>query len=160
MYIFKMTAGERSRGKDKLWYPRDTQMWNEKDPGEQWEKKTHLEQKFKTEKHLEINWGKVVCAGACWTAGPSSSLGSAPQCILSTERKALKKNWYCGRYRYLQSLSNWVAWLFAYHQYQNTGINIASGTRVSDPDPDWIRIQSGQWIRIWIRIQEGKNDPQ
>jgi hypothetical protein len=27
--------------------------------------------------------------------------------------------------------------------------------RVSDPDPDWIRIQSGQWIRI----QEGKNDP-
>ncbi len=30
--------------------------------------------------------------------------------------------------------------------------------RVSDPDPDWIRFQSGQWIRI--RIQEGKNDPQ
>jgi hypothetical protein len=29
-------------------------------------------------------------------------------------------------------------------------------TRVSDLDPDWIRIQSGQWIRI----QEGKNDPQ
>ncbi len=25
-------------------------------------------------------------------------------------------------------------------------------------DPDWIRIQSGQWIRI--RIQEGKNDQQ
>ncbi len=25
-----------------------------------------------------------------------------------------------------------------------------------DPDPDWIRIQSG----LWIRIQEGKNDPQ
>ncbi len=25
-----------------------------------------------------------------------------------------------------------------------------------DPDPKWIRIQSGQWIRI----QEGKNDPQ
>jgi hypothetical protein len=25
-------------------------------------------------------------------------------------------------------------------------------------DPDWIRIQSGQWIRI--RIQEGKNDAQ
>ncbi len=24
-------------------------------------------------------------------------------------------------------------------------------------DPDWIRIQSGQWIQI--RIQEGKNDP-
>jgi hypothetical protein len=32
------------------------------------------------------------------------------------------------------------------------------GTRVSDPDPDWMRIQSGPWIRI--RIQEGKNDPQ
>jgi hypothetical protein len=30
--------------------------------------------------------------------------------------------------------------------------------RVSDPDPDRIRIQSGQWIRI--RIQEGKNYPQ
>jgi hypothetical protein len=29
-------------------------------------------------------------------------------------------------------------------------------SRVSDPDPDWIRIQSGQWIRN----QEGKNDPQ
>ncbi len=27
---------------------------------------------------------------------------------------------------------------------------------VSDPDPNWIRIQSGQWIRI----QEGKNDQQ
>jgi hypothetical protein len=32
----------------------------------------------------------------------------------------------------------------------------APETRVADPDPDWIRIQSGQWIRI----QEGKNDPQ
>jgi hypothetical protein len=30
--------------------------------------------------------------------------------------------------------------------------------RVVDPDPDWIRVQSGLWIRI--RIQEGKNDPQ
>ncbi len=29
-----------------------------------------------------------------------------------------------------------------------------------DPEPDWIRIQSGMWIRIRIRIQEGKNDPQ
>ena len=29
---------------------------------------------------------------------------------------------------------------------------------VSVSDPDWIRILSGQWIRI--RIQEGKNDPQ
>ncbi len=28
----------------------------------------------------------------------------------------------------------------------------------SVPDPDWIRIQLDQWIRI--RIQEGKNDPQ
>jgi hypothetical protein len=24
-------------------------------------------------------------------------------------------------------------------------------SRVSDPDPDWNRIQSGQWIRIRIR---------
>ncbi len=31
-------------------------------------------------------------------------------------------------------------------------------TSVSDPDPDWIKIQSDQWIRI--RIQEGSNDPQ
>jgi hypothetical protein len=29
--------------------------------------------------------------------------------------------------------------------------------RVADPDPNSIRIQSGQWIRI--RIQEGKNAP-
>jgi hypothetical protein len=39
-------------------------------------------------------------------------------------------------------------------------------SRVADPDldPNWIRIQSGQWIRIRIRnpdrIQEGKNDLQ
>ncbi len=33
-----------------------------------------------------------------------------------------------------------------------------SSTRVADPDPHWIRILSGQWIRI--RIQEGKNYPQ
>jgi hypothetical protein len=33
-------------------------------------------------------------------------------------------------------------------------------SKVADPDPDpnWIRIQSSQWIRI--RIQEGKNYPQ
>jgi hypothetical protein len=30
--------------------------------------------------------------------------------------------------------------------------------KISVSDPDWIRIQSGYWIRI--RIQEGKNDPQ
>jgi hypothetical protein len=36
-------------------------------------------------------------------------------------------------------------------------VDITFRTSVSDPDPDWIRIQSGQWI--WIRIQEGKNDP-
>jgi hypothetical protein len=32
-------------------------------------------------------------------------------------------------------------------------------TRVADPDPypDWIRIQSGQWI--WIRIRIGNPDP-
>jgi hypothetical protein len=27
-------------------------------------------------------------------------------------------------------------------------------------DPDWIRIQSGQWIQIQIRFQECRNDPQ
>ncbi len=31
---------------------------------------------------------------------------------------------------------------------------------VSDPDPDWIRIQLGQCVRIRIRIREGKNDSQ
>ncbi len=31
---------------------------------------------------------------------------------------------------------------------------------LSFSDPDWIRFQSGQWIRIRIRIQEGKNGPQ
>ena len=30
---------------------------------------------------------------------------------------------------------------------------------VSDPDPDWIRIQSGLWIRIWIRIGNPDLDP-
>ncbi len=28
---------------------------------------------------------------------------------------------------------------------------------VSDSDPDWIWIQSSQWIRVRILIQEGKN---
>ncbi len=37
---------------------------------------------------------------------------------------------------------------------ENTNERVAG--RVADPDPDWIRIKSGQWIRI----QEGKNDPQ
>jgi hypothetical protein len=35
--------------------------------------------------------------------------------------------------------------------------------RVSDPDPDWIRIQSGHWILIqsgqWIRIRIRNPDP-
>jgi hypothetical protein len=33
---------------------------------------------------------------------------------------------------------------------------------VSDLEPDWIRILSGQWIRVRIEspFQEGKNDPQ
>ena len=31
--------------------------------------------------------------------------------------------------------------------------------RVSDPDPDWIRIQSGQWIRIRIRNPDSDPDP-
>ncbi len=44
----------------------------------------------------------------------------------------------------------WVPWDILY--------NYVVHIRVVDPDPDWIRIQSGLWIRI--RIQEGKNDPQ
>ncbi len=31
--------------------------------------------------------------------------------------------------------------------------------RVVDPDPDWIRIQSGLWIRIWISIRNPDPDP-
>ncbi len=38
------------------------------------------------------------------------------------------------------------------------GSQARCGSTPSVSDPDWIRIQSGQWIRI--RIQEGKNDPQ
>ncbi len=38
----------------------------------------------------------------------------------------------------------------------NKMVHFIHTTSVSDPDPDWIRIQSGQWIRI----QEGKNNPQ
>ncbi len=34
----------------------------------------------------------------------------------------------------------------------------SDATSILDPDPDCVRIQSGQWIRI--RIQERKNDPQ
>ena len=31
-------------------------------------------------------------------------------------------------------------------------------TSVSDPDPDWIRIQSGPWIRVRIQGQESKEE--
>ncbi len=34
---------------------------------------------------------------------------------------------------------------------------VANTSRVSDPDPYWIRIQSGQWI--WIRIRNPDPDP-
>ncbi len=75
-----------------------------------------------------------------------------------------------------------IIFMFVQFRKKSTGINYApwemervpvkekrtmekeviGGNRVSDPDPrpdpDWIRIQSGQWIRI--RIQEGENDPQ
>jgi len=33
-------------------------------------------------------------------------------------------------------------------------------TSVSDPDPDWIRIQSGPWIRIRFQGQESEEDTQ
>jgi hypothetical protein len=65
--------------------------------------------------------------------------------------------------------------LEAHHAYNSAnkyisalGKGVVPVSRVADLDPNWIRIQSGQWIRIriqsgqWIRIriQEGKNDPQ
>jgi hypothetical protein len=31
--------------------------------------------------------------------------------------------------------------------------HVSIPTRVADPDPNWIRIQSGQWIQIRIRIR-------
>jgi hypothetical protein len=31
--------------------------------------------------------------------------------------------------------------------------------RVADPDPDWIRIQSGHWIQIRIRNPDPDPDP-
>jgi hypothetical protein len=48
--------------------------------------------------------------------------------------------------------------------YMNTFIrtfkpSVGTG-RVSDPDPYWIRIQSGQWIRIRIRIRNSDPDPE
>jgi hypothetical protein len=43
--------------------------------------------------------------------------------------------------------------------WNSTGM-IPDKTIVSNPDPDWIRIQSGQWIRILIQNPEGRNDPQ
>jgi hypothetical protein len=42
------------------------------------------------------------------------------------------------------------------NKYNTSGTPPRIFSSVPDPDPNWIRIQSGQWIRI----QEGKNDPQ
>jgi hypothetical protein len=38
------------------------------------------------------------------------------------------------------------------------GKRFFSGLRIH-PDPNWIRIQSGQWIRIRIRIRNPVPDP-
>jgi hypothetical protein len=46
----------------------------------------------------------------------------------------------------------------SYFHTENNNQVIIKSNSVSDPDPDWIRIQSGQWI--WIRIHESNNDPQ
>jgi hypothetical protein len=45
-------------------------------------------------------------------------------------------------------------------EHDDARVDFSHLSRVVDPEPDpyWIRIQSGLWIRI--RIQEGKNDPQ
>jgi hypothetical protein len=40
---------------------------------------------------------------------------------------------------------------FALLRYRYVPIKTEVKNRVSDPDPDWIQIQSGQWIRIRIR---------
>ncbi len=39
--------------------------------------------------------------------------------------------------------------------YPNRSTSVYS----SVSDPDWILIQSGQWIRIWIRIRNPDPDP-
>ncbi len=75
--------------------------------------------------------------------------------------------WYeCRRYgtalKYLLSLQ-WHILLSQNFKNTISHLLVPLLYSVSDPEPDWIRIQSGQWIRIqsgqWIRIQEGKNDP-
>ena len=50
--------------------------------------------------------------------------------------------------------------ILAHTQLENVirFIKLVLEKSVSDPNPYWIRIQSGQWI--CIRIQEGKNGPQ
>ncbi len=49
-----------------------------------------------------------------------------------------------------------VVFLCIIHPPLKMGKANTTESMVADPDPDWIRIQSGQWIQI----QEGKNDPQ
>jgi hypothetical protein len=60
------------------------------------------------------------------------------------------------KYRYPVYIKNYQ------RKNENRASRIGMVNSVSDPDPEGIRIQSGQWIRIWnrIRIQEGKNDTQ
>jgi hypothetical protein len=46
----------------------------------------------------------------------------------------------------------WNQWnLACFETFLDSKILICFLGRVADPDPDWIRIQSGQWIRIRIR---------
>jgi hypothetical protein len=41
-----------------------------------------------------------------------------------------------------------IAGLF--HPQSKSCLHAKAKTRVADPDPNWIRIQSGQWIRIRV----------
>ncbi len=48
-----------------------------------------------------------------------------------------------------------------FHPHADQKQKWRGGGKVADPDPNWIRIQSGQWIRIRNPDLDpgGKNDP-
>ncbi len=81
---------------------------------------------------------------ARWTT--SSTTRSPPSTSAKRSGAFLGEHWAVPAREYFSS--SWIDYISA---------------SVSDPDPNWFRFKSGQWIRIWgirIRIQEGRNDPQ
>jgi hypothetical protein len=69
--------------------------------------------------------------------------------LVDVERGRTVKGWLPRRLgKFCGNIVPHISWLFVSMRVYKF--------KVADPDPNWIRIQSGQWIRI----QEGKNDPQ